>query len=333
MTKNILIITDNLKTQINGVVTTYKNIENCANQVGYNFSYITPEDFTHFDMPLYNEIKLSFPSGLSKKIKYFDPDYIHIATEGPLGVATRLLLSWKNIKYTSAYHTKLPEAIKSYIKIPEFISWRFIHWFHKKSTKVLTTTPSMVETLNFRGLNNAKAWTRGVDRNIFKQCKIESEFKNPVLLCVSRVSKEKNLEDFFELDFPQATKIMVGDGPKLYEYRKKYPNVIFVGFKQGEELARYYQMATVFVFPSRWDTFGLVMIEAMACGTPVAAFPVQGPIDVIIPEKTGIMNTDLKKAVEACIQLDREKVYLNSQNWSWELAWEIFKENLIIVKN
>jgi glycosyltransferase involved in cell wall biosynthesis len=150
-----------------------------------------------------------------------------------------------------------------------------------------------------------------------------------LLVCVSRVSKEKNLESFFDLDYPEATKIMVGDGPMLETYKQQYTNVHFVGAKLGAELAHYYQNADCFVFPSRWDTFGLVMIEAMACGTPVAAYPVQGPTDVIDQGKTGIMDEDLVTAVKQCLCLDREQVYSNSMKWSWQNAWDIFKDNLI----
>jgi glycosyltransferase involved in cell wall biosynthesis len=171
-------------------------------------------------------------------------------------------------------------------------------------------------------------WTRGVDRDIFHpghRVKTVSRY----ILCVSRVSKEKNLEAFFELNYPGYLKVMVGDGPMLETYKKKYPDVHFTGFKTGVELARYYANAEVFVFPSRWETFGIVMIEAMACGTPVAAFPVQGPEDVIDEGMTGCMNDDLKQAVTDCFFLPRHKVWEGSQRWSWERAWTIFRDNLI----
>jgi glycosyltransferase involved in cell wall biosynthesis len=195
---------------------------------------------------------------------------------------------------------------------------------------VLTTTASMVETLKNHGFgNNVISWTRGVDRSIFKPEEKQTEYSKPLLVCVSRISAEKNLEKFFELDYPGATKIMVGDGPKLKEYQEKYPNINFVGFKRGKELAHYYQQADVFVFPSRWDTFGLVMIESMACGTPVAAYPVQGPLDVIDDGLTGYMREDLRSAVDLCLALNKNIVYNQSLRWSWERAWEIFRDNLV----
>jgi glycosyltransferase involved in cell wall biosynthesis len=175
-------------------------------------------------------------------------------------------------------------------------------------------------------------WTRGVNRDIFYPNKREPTPKF-ILVCVSRVSKEKSLEDFFELDYPGAHKIMVGDGPMLEKYKSQYPDVEFVGFKTGKDLAEYYCRADVFVFPSRWETFGIVMIEAMACGTPVAAYPVQGPKDVIDQGVTGFMNENLADAVTGCLQLRRDRVYKGSLRWTWEKAWEIFRDNLVSVKS
>jgi glycosyltransferase involved in cell wall biosynthesis len=329
MTKRILIITDNLPDQINGVVTTYKNIEPFAIRDGYTIHYIHPGRYRYVDCPKYNEVKLAYPKGLGKEIEAFDPDYIHIATEGPMGLFARRYLTVHGYRYNTAYHTKFPEGIKAILGIPETLTWPLIRWFHSNSNRVLTTTPSMVNQLKLQGFgDNVISWARGVDRNLFKPTtrNVNDEL---TLLCVSRVSAEKNLEAFFKLDFPAARKVMVGDGPKLNEYKQKYPDVDFVGFKRGEELAHYYQQADVFVFPSRWDTFGLVMIEAMACGTPVASYPVQGPLDVIDQRQTGVMRDDLNKAVEECLNLDREKVYLNSLKWNWERAWEIFRDNLV----
>lgn len=330
MTKRILIITDNLPDQINGVVTTYKNIEPFAIRDGYTIHYIHPGRYRYVDCPKYNEVKLAYPKGLGKEIKAFAPNYIHIATEGPMGLFARRYLTIHGHRYNTAYHTKFPEGIKAILGIPETLTWPVIRWFHSNSNRVLTTTASMVSTLKSHGFgDNVISWTRGVDRSIFKPVEKQKEYPKPLLVCVSRVSAEKNLEKFFDLDYPGATKIMVGDGPKLKEYQEKYLNVQFVGFKRGEELAYYYQQADVFVFPSRWDTFGLVMIEAMACGTPVAAYPVQGPLDVIDDGLTGYMRDDLRSAVDLCLALDRNIVYNQSLRWSWERAWEIFRDNLV----
>ena len=329
MTKTILIITDNLKDQINGVVTTYKNIEICAVRDGYNVVVLDPGWFSYINCPGYNEVKIAYPRNLGKKIEEISPDYIHIATEGPLGLWARAYLSLAGIPHNTAYHTKFPEGLKKLFGIPESITWRFVRWFHKHSGKVLTTTDSMVKELKDHGFDgDVIPWSRGVDRDIFYPSSRNNSIR-PILVCVSRVSKEKNLEAFFELEYTGARKIMVGDGPMLETYKKKYPTVEFVGFKTGKDLADYYRLADVFVFPSRWETFGIVMIEAMACGTPVAAYPCQGPEDVIDEGITGCMNDDLKQAVKDTLMLDRKKVWEGSQRWTWENAWEIFKNNLI----
>jgi len=331
MTKKILIVTDNLKDQINGVVTTYTNIEACAILDGYSVVYITPGDFRYFDCPGYNQVKIAYPRAMGEKIEEINPDYIHIATEGPIGLSARKYLSKHNLRYNTAYHTKFPEGLRALFGIPEAITWPLVRWFHKHSGKVLTTTDTMVKELQAHGFDgDIVPWTRGVDRDVFSPAlRVPRTTTKKTLVCVARVSKEKNLEAFFELDFPNCHKIMVGDGPMLEAYKKQYPNIEFVGFKTGQELAEYYANADVFVFPSQWETFGIVMIEAMACGTPVAAYPVQGPLDVVDEGVTGCMNTDLKQAVKDALMLDRTQVWEGSSRWTWERAWSIFRDNLI----
>jgi glycosyltransferase involved in cell wall biosynthesis len=330
--KTILIITDNLPQQINGVVTTYRNIEICGKADGYDIVYLTPEDFSYIDCPKYNEVKLSWPRNMGKKIADIGPDYIHVATEGPIGCWARKYLSMCDIKHNTAYHTKFPEGLKALFNVPESITWKFVRWFHKNSGRVLTTTDSMVEELQSHGFRGEVIpWTRGVDRDVFNP-NYRENFPGKYLLCVSRVSKEKNLEAFLEMDYPGYQKIMVGDGPMLETYKKKYPDVTFTGFKTGVSLAHYYANAEVFVFPSKWETFGIVMIEAMACGTPVAAYNCQGPKDVIDQGITGFMIEEregLHVAVEKCLRIDRADVYRASQRWSWQRAWEIFRDNMI----
>lgn len=334
MQKTILIVTDNLPEQINGVVTTYKNIENCAIMDGYNVVVLHPGCFRYISCPGYNQIKIAYPRNLGKKIEKINPDYIHVATEGPLGLWARAYLSLTDIRHNTAYHTKYPEGLKKLFGIPECITWRFVRWFHKHSGKVLTTTDSMVKELQAHGFSGEViSWTRGVDREIFHPNYEALVYDDKItLLCVSRVSKEKNLEKFFELEYPNARKVMVGDGPMRAEYEKKYPEVEFVGFKTGKDLAQYYANADVFVFPSQWETFGIVMIEAMACGTPVAAYPCQGPKDVIEEGVTGYMDESLSTAIHRCLGLNRDQVVVGSQRWSWQHAWQIFKDNLLPTK-
>jgi glycosyltransferase involved in cell wall biosynthesis len=328
MTKKILIVTDNLPEQINGVVTTYKNIEACAVRDNYSVVYLDPGRFRYVDCPGYNEVKIAFPRKVGKILEEIDPDYIHIATEGPIGLRVRQYLDKHSYRYNTAYHTKFPEGLRALFGIPESLTWPLVRWFHKHSGKVLTTTDTMVKELREHGFDgDVIPWTRGVDRTIFKPSD-RTPSTDTVLVCVSRVSKEKNLEDFFNLDYP-SRKIMVGDGPMLEEYKEKYPNVEFVGAKRGQELGDYYRMADVFVFPSKWETFGLVMIEAMACGTPVAAYPCQGPLDVVDEGITGCLNDELKQAVKDALMLDRQRVWEGSGRWTWDRAWEIFRDNLI----
>jgi glycosyltransferase involved in cell wall biosynthesis len=331
MSKTILIVTDNLPEQINGVVTTYKNIEAYAIRDNYRVVYIDPGRFRYVDCPGYNEVKIAFPRKVGQVLEEINPDHIHIATEGPVGLCVRQYLDKHGYRYNTAYHTKFPEGIRKLFGIPEALTWPLVRWFHKHSGKVLTTTDSMVAELREHGFDGELiSWTRGVDRDIFHpDHRGETVAGRPILVCVSRVSKEKNLEAFFELDYPMATKIMVGDGPMLETYKKQYPDVIFTGFKTGTSLAEYYANADVFVFPSRWETFGIVMIEAMACGTPVAAYPVQGPLDVVDQGVTGFMEEDLATAVHRCMGLNRDKVWKGSQRWSWQKAWEIFRDNLV----
>ena len=329
MTQTILIITDNLPDQINGVVTTYKNIETCAVRDGYRIVYLDPGQFGYVDCPVYNEVKIAYPREMGSKIEKIRPDYIHIATEGPMGLWARKYLSKHGLRYNTAYHTRFPEGIKKLLGIPETITWSYVRWFHDHQGRVLTTTDTMVRELKEQGFNgDIVSWTRGVDRGVFWP-DLHSVNSQPTLLCVSRISKEKNLEDFLQLKYPGARKIMVGDGPMRAEYETQYSDVEFVGFKTGSALAQYYQMADVFVFPSRWETFGIVMIEAMACGTPVAAYPAPGPIDVVDQGVTGWLVPDLKVAVDKCLKLDRHTVALASERWSWDKAWQIFRDSLV----
>jgi glycosyltransferase involved in cell wall biosynthesis len=329
MSKTILIVTDNLPEQINGVVTTYKNIEACAIRDNYSVVYIDPGRFRYVDCPGYNEVKIAIPWKMGQIFEEINPDHIHIATEGPMGLCARQYLDKHGYRYNTAYHTKFPEGLRKLFGVPEAITWPLVRWFHKHSGKVLTTTDTMVEELRAHGFDGEIiSWTRGVNRDVFRpEHRVETVSR--YLLCVSRVSKEKNLEAFFEMDYPGYLKVMVGDGPMLEIYKKQYPDVHFTGYKTGLDLAHYYANAEVFVFPSQWETFGIVMIEAMACGTPVAAFPVQGPSDVVEQGVTGFLEEDLATAVHRCLGLSRSKVLAGSQKWSWQRAWEIFRDNLV----
>jgi glycosyltransferase involved in cell wall biosynthesis len=328
--KTILVVTDNLRDQINGVVTTFKNLEDQAGLAGDSIVYIDPGQFPHFDCPGYPEVKICWPHGISKKIKALQPDYIHIATEGPVGLFARWWCERNNISYNTSYHTDFAKFLKKMYHVPESWTWWYMRWFHKNSHRVLVTTESIRQDLLTRGFQNLRVWTRGVDRTIFNSShRGETVAGRPILLSVGRVSVEKGLDDFCRLDIPGATKIVVGDGPYRKDLERRYPDIHFAGAKKGIQLARYYAQADVFVFPSRADTFGVVNIEALACGTPVAAYPVAGPKDIVEPGLTGFLNDHLRLAVEQCLTLDRRAVEDASLQWTWAECWRIFKENLV----
>ena len=331
MRKKILVVTDNLRTQINGVVTTFKNIESHARDDGFDIVYLDPGQFPHCSAPGYAEVKLSWPRHIGKKIEAIDPDHIHIATEGPIGFAARLYCDSRGLGYNTSYHTKFPEFLKKMYHIPECVTYAYLRWFHKHSGRVLTTTPTMVDDLRRHGFYcDIRAWTRGVDRGVFNSdLRKEKLTGRPILLSVGRVSREKGLDDFCQLDYPGATKIVVGDGPYKAELERKYPDVHFAGVKTGVELAEYFANADCFVFTSRADTFGVVIIESLAVGTPVAAYPVAGPMDILENGITGHMSEDLKTSIDVCLSLPRDRVEQASQRWTWSQCWEIFKQNLI----
>jgi len=333
MSKKILIITDNLRDQINGVVTTFSNIERHAVADGYDVVYLDPGQFHHIDAPGYPEVKLSWPWRIGQKIKEINPDHIHIATEGPLGLAANLWCWRHDIVFNTSYHTKFPEFLKKMYHIPEWLTYRYVSWFHNHSGRVLTTTQTMVEELQKHGFRNGViAWTRGVDRSVFRSSLRQSCPNRPVLLNVGRVSKEKNIDAFCELKYPGATKIVVGDGPYRKELERRYPDVHFVGAMTGEKLARYYANADVFVFPSKADTFGVVIIESLACGTPVVGYDVPGPKDIIENGITGYYGDDLKSNIDRALRLDRQRVEIRSHKWSWKKCWHIFRDNLVPTK-
>lgn len=333
MRKKILIVTDNLLDQVNGVVTTFKNIEIHARKNGYDISYITPAPFPHIDCPGYPEVKISWPAGISEMIEKENPDHIHIATEGTVGLAARLYCDRKGLVYNTSYHTKFPEFLRTMYKIPEFITYAYMRWFHKHSGIVLTTTTTMVKELMEHGFtSNVLAWTRGVDRdNLNATIPHTPTVGKPTVLYVGRISKEKNLEKLCELQDKYNIEI-VGGGPQLDFLKEKYTKVNFLGYQRGTELANSYARADVFCFPSRTDTFGIVIIEALSQGTPVAGYPVPGPVDILENGITGVMDEDIDKCIVQCLQLDREKVKELSAKWTWEECWAIFRKNLLPIR-
>lgn len=334
--KIILIITDNTRGQVNGVVTTYTNLEKWAHRDGYSIVYLDPGFYPNFACPGYPEVRLSWCWKIGDKIEEINPQYIHIATEGPLGIAAKIFCDRRGIPYTTAYHTKFPEFLNEIYKIPKIWTIFYLRWFHRHSRTVLTTTDTMVKLLFDQKIGKQiKSWSRGVDRDQLKPTvaaldRTRNQSK-PLVLYVGRVSKEKNLDDLccLENDFDIE---IVGDGPYLDTLQRKYQKVKFLGYKKGPELANCYARADVFAFPSRSDTFGIVMIEAMSLGTPVAAYPVQGPADIVVSGETGYLDENLAQAIKQCLLLDRVSVRLKSQKWTWENCWKIFLDSLVNTK-
>ena len=334
----ILLVTDAWHPQTNGVVTTLDQLHKNAIKHGDRITVIHPKRFRlRFPMPGYTEIDLAFPLPWSvrKHLKKQIWDHIHIATpEGPIGIMFARTCRKLNIPFSTSLHTLFPEFVKS--RYP-FVSidwgWHWMRLRYNDCTHIMTTTETMVKILKEKGFKQEIiAWTRGVDREYFKPDPNRKPNQKKKLLCVSRISHEKGLDDFCELKIPNTEKILVGDGPYLKTLKKKYPDVVFAGKRKGHDLAQYYQQADVFVFPSKNDTFGVVQIEAMACGTPVAGYPVPGPIDVIKNGINGHIEKNISLAVNQALHLDRQKVYQSSLVWSWENAYKQFKNVLLPAK-
>jgi glycosyltransferase involved in cell wall biosynthesis len=329
----IVIVTDTWN-NINGVVTTLKATVKEMEARGHQLLVIEPSQFHTIGCPGYPEIKFAWNIWKTGRIiSQFNPDCIHIATEGPLGLAARLYCKINNKPFNSSYHTKFPEYLNMHYNLPISVGYFWMRIFHKFSHRVLVTTESMKHELEARGFQNLIVWNRGVDNQLFSPVSRSNHIASkPVILCVSRASHEKGLDDFCSLQ-TSGTKILVGDGPYLAELKSKYPDVIYTGYKSGSSLAHYYANADVFVFPSKTDTFGVVMLESMACGTPVAAYPVTGPKDVIQPGANGYLDTDLHNAIDQCVSLDRTVVRATSELYSWKSCTDIFEQSLIKISS
>lgn len=334
MNKRLLIITDTFHPQVNGVVRTIDTTINHIRQLDNWEVFITHTDeYPNIALPWYKEISVTYKPTklLINKIESINPDFIHIAVEGPLGISARRYCLEKGYNFTTAYHTKFPEYVEEYMYVPAPITYRYMRWFHAPSSKVMVATSSLQRDLVQQGFNNTFGkWSRGVDVNLFHPNQ-QSPICGKYALYVGRVSHEKNIEDFLKLDI-DLQKVVVGDGPQLPILRKKYPEVQYVGIKKGNELAAYYAGASVFVFPSRTDTFGLVMLEALASGTPVAAYNVPSPCDIITSDIGGLAD-NLAESVEVALTKNRASCRQHViDNYTWEHATNQFLSNLVSVR-
>ncbi len=332
MTLRIAFITDAWHPQINGVVTTIQNTCSTLEQSGHQIKLITPDQFKTIPCPTYPSIRLSLAcyGKLSRLMDEFNPQRIHIATEGPLGIAARRYCLKHDLAFTTSFHTLFAEYVNLRFKIPVSWGYGFLRWFHAPAINVMVATQSVELDLNARGFkNNLVRWARGVDPDFYyPRDKAFLSFHRPISMFVGRVAIEKNIAAFLSLDIA-GTKVVVGDGPQLEELKASFPETVFVGFLSGEPLASHVAAADVFVFPSRTDTFGIVMLDALASGIPVAAFPVTGPVDVITSDKVGKLDEDLKKAVTEALQLDPQDCRNYALNYSWTHCTEQFFNNLV----
>lgn len=317
----ILLATDAWKPQVNGVVRTWETSLEHLRSRGHETAVIQPGLFAHVPNWIYPEIRLAVPSRrrVTQLIRSFNPDVVHVATEGPIGLAVRAFCTRNRWRFSTSYHTQFPEYVQEMMRIPANWSYRYMRWFHGASSAVMVSTPTMERTLRDRGFRNLRRWSRGVDLKLFyPRPKTWSEYARPILLYAGRVSKEKNIEAFLQLDHA-GTKVVVGDGPLKEKLQREYPSAVFLGYRKGAALAEAYANADVFVFASRTDTFGLVMIEAMACGVPVAASPVVGPIDVVTEPLVGSLDENLGRAVETALRDgDAEACVRHARTFTWE---------------
>jgi glycosyltransferase involved in cell wall biosynthesis len=327
----ILLVTDAWAPQVNGVVVTLTNTVRWLERWAHEVHVLSPEGFRTMPMPTYPEIPLAlFPGrAVAERIRMVDPDAIHIATEGPLGGAARAYCVRNNLHFTTAYHTCFPEYVKPRFGVPLAITYAWLRRFHGRASAVLVSTPAIRTLLEGRGFTNIVEWSRGVDTELFHPVEERTtDLRRPMFLFVGRVAVEKNLPAFLSLDLP-GSKVVVGDGPDRKMLERRFPDAVFTGAKRGGELASWFQRADAFVFPSRTDTFGLVLAEAMACGTPVAAYPVRGPIDVVKDPAAGVLDNDLGAAAMKALTLDRDKVAAYGRRFTWEHSTRQFVSSLV----
>ncbi len=322
----IVIASDACDPPTNGVVRTLAELEHHLKRAGHEVTVISPARFLTVPCPTYPEIRLALAPGrgVARLLDNMRPDVIHIATEGPIGLATRGWCVRRGVPFTTMLTTKFPEAIEFRFGLPAAWTWPVMRWFHAPSSAVMVATGSLRSELIERGFQNLAPWTRGVDLELFRPGpKGFLDLPRPIFLYVGRIAVEKSIEDFLRLDLP-GTKLVVGDGPHLPKLRREFPDAVFAGSRRGEELARYYAASDVFVFPSRTETFGLVVLEALACGLPVAAYPVTGPIDIIGDRPVGVLDEDLGRAAMRALAIAPAACREHAMRFGWDVCAQQF---------
>jgi glycosyltransferase involved in cell wall biosynthesis len=318
----VLIATDAWHPQVNGVVRTLTSLAESARCLGVSVGFLSPEGFWSVPLPTYTSLRLALPcaSEIVRRIESNQPDAIHIATEGPIGFMVRAYCIRRGMPFTTSYATRFPEYIAARVPVPEAWTYAALRRFHAAAAVTMVSTPSLMAELRQRGFQKLGMWTRGVDTELFApEHVVPLDLPRPIFLTAGRVAVEKNLDAFLSLDLP-GSKVVVGEGPQQPELRQRYPGAIFLGLRKARELAGVIAAADVFVFPSLTDTFGVVQLEALACGVPVAAFPVTGPKDVIGERPVGVIDQDLRAACLAALRISREACRAFALNHSWEAS-------------
>jgi glycosyltransferase involved in cell wall biosynthesis len=316
----ILVATDAWSPQVNGVVRSLQSLAANARKLGAEIQFLTPEGFRSFPLPTYRSVRCAIPTWaeITRRIEGAAPDAVHIATEGPIGHVVRRYCLVRKIPFTTSYMTRFPEYVSARLPVPLSWSYALLRRFHAAAAVTMVSTGSLIEELGNRGFAHLAIWTRGVDTDLFRPDRATAiDLPRPIFVSVGRVAVEKNLPAFLALDLP-GSKVVIGDGPQAGELQRRFPNAFFLGRLEGETLAAHLAAADVFVFPSRTDTFGLVQLEALACGVPVAAYPVPGPQDVIGGNPVGVLDEDLKSACLSALTISRADCRAFALTRSWE---------------
>jgi glycosyltransferase involved in cell wall biosynthesis len=334
LTGHLVIVSDAWHPQVNGVVRTLGKVIEGMEARGYKVTIVSPQDYRSLPCPTYPEIRLALTTKrmMSRRLSSLQPAYVHIATEGPLGFLARRVCIARDWPFTTSFHTRFPEYVRERLPVPLGASYSYLRRFHNRAQACLVPTRSIQMALKERGIVNTRVWTRGVDRTLFyPRHDADLGLPRPVFAAVGRVAPEKNLEAFLRLDLP-GSKLVVGDGPDFARLKAAYPSAVFTGQRIGTALAEAYAAADVFVFPSRTDTFGLVLLEAIASGLPVAAFPVPGPLDVIGETGAGVLNEDLREAALAALAMGQVDPDQRLAGYTWDRCVDIFRDIIVEIE-